>query len=166
MPLLHLSLNASDVIDNQWSVNISHTIASQPIVLKEVMIHTVVGDASAIIPINGITTTGKNCLLMHMEQGDGNCLEERQIVSNVLGGSWFPLPCNYEASRSNNQIYTSLDQTVISSSFEHNIIVTLYSDAKNAGGSPVYPVFGTADNNIDKIDVVFQYDDFERSRDA
>ena len=130
------------------------------------MIHTVVGAASAIIPIQGSATTGKNCLLMHMEQGDGNCLEERQVVSNVLGGSWFPLPCNYEASRDSSQIYTSLDQTVISSSFEHNILVTLYSDIKNAGKSPLYPIFGDADNNIDKIDVVFEYDDFEKSRDS
>jgi hypothetical protein len=165
MPLLHISLNQADKKRNvnQWNVGLSHTIAPQELTLKSCSIHTV--GKTGVIEVSGVATagdSGKNCLLLHMESGDGNCLEERQIVSNVLGGSWFPIPCNYEADRTNNQIYTGLDLPVESSGYPHNIIVTILSDILN-GSNPLHPSFGGGANQIDKIDLLFEYSDFEKA---
>ena len=180
MPLLHLSLDARTTdqtkknhrTDNKWVLSLSHTVAEQVITLKEVFIHTELdaqGGAQATIPITSPATqgaTGKTFLLFKLEQGGGNCIAHRQIVSNVKGGSWFPVPCDYSAGRSQTQHYVGLNQDVIldKEGLPNDLEVEVYSDEDVNFNT--YPTFGTGADNISRIDLVFEYDNTERASDA
>jgi len=173
MPLLHISLKEGDTDSttrnaNIWHAQISHGIASdQPLILREAFIHTVYAAQPAIVKLDGSNLTGKTCLFIHVESGDGNVLKERQIVSNVRGGSWLPIPMDYEPDRASTQHYTGLNQALIISKggIPHNIKVTVWSDL-TVSSQPIAPDFDDAANCIDKIDLVFEYIDYEQPHDA
>jgi len=173
MPLLHISLKQEDTDsttrnENEWQAQISHGIASdQPLILREAFIHTVYAATKTIVPLVSSTLTGKTCLLIHIESGGGNVLKERQVVSNVRGGSWLPIPMDYEPDRASTQHYTGLDQSLIISKegIPHNLKITVWSDL-TVSGVPKYPKFSSDAQCIDKIDLVFEYVDYEQPHDA
>ncbi len=175
MPLLHISLDQADSADgnsyrsaNKFNLILSHTVASQTITLREDLILTA-GTPSAAIPLSA-AGAGKTCLLVHIRSQGGSVLAERQVVSNVKGGSYFPIPCDYNWNtakpRANPQQYTGLNQSVqlCNEGMPHHLIVEVFSDNDNAGS--LYPTFGSGANNISRIDLVFEYDDAMKVADA
>ena len=173
MPLLHISLDQRDTnrADNVWNITLSHTIAEQVITLREVFINTVAvgaGATQAIIPITSPVTsgaTGKTFLLVKLEQGRSTCLAHRQIVSNVRGGAWLPIPCDYSASRAETQHYRCNESLLLDKDgIPSEIVVEVWADEDV--NHQTYPTFGTAADNISRIDLVFEYENSEKASDA
>jgi len=169
MPLLHLSCDVADtssfVAPNTFNLVVSHSIETQVIRLKEVFIHTVGGAIGADIVTSVSGSTGKTCLITQLTNGQMNLLAERQIVSNMRGGAWLPLPCDYTTARPAVQHYTGLDQSLVLADKGVPHQVTVHFNSDNTVLGDAYPIFGTGTNNIDRVDLVFEYDAYQNPAD-